>query len=392
AVPVATDTVSDGSLTDTATLTLGPVTPVNDAPVASDDIAVTTEGRPVVIDVLANDSDGNGDPLTIITASSPNGPVTVRPDGTLRFTPAAGFTGIATISYTVSDGRGGMDTALVAVTVRPAPVEPPVAPPVGPDFVPLDDERAPPEVVATETPRTSLAVDGMVLDAVRGVDPQRAVANQLSERGMVLTAVNDVETLRGIAGADMVGRNEIAIPLEAWRMWELERLIERYDGSHAGAWSDAHGLTGYSLRLGLAGAPDGSEDGSRIVLESLVRDRVLIVEISSSLADHERQVVEYRILQANGEPLPAWLERVGASVLIGQRPADLNALALRITVLYSDGSFETKEVEVDAISGEIEALAAKRGASLPVPFTEQFAVQVPLNDDDVAELARALAG
>jgi hypothetical protein len=389
AVPVATYTVSDGSLTDTATLTLGPVLPTNILPVAADDIATTTEGSPVVIDVLANDTDGNGDPLTIVAASSPNGSVTVRSDGTLRFTPAAGFTGTATISYTVSDGRGGTDTALVTVTVRPAPTEPPVPPPANSDFVPLDDEQVPPEILATDSPRTSLFVDGMVLDAVRGVDPLRAVANQLSERGVVLTAVNDVETLRGIAGADMVGRGEIAIPLEAWRTWELERLIERYDPAHGGDPLELGTLSGFSLRLGLDQASDAR---SQIVIETLVRERLLIVEVSSKLADPAREVMEHRIVQANGEPLPGWLERPSDGLLVGQRPANLDQLTLRITVLYTDGTFETKEVRIDTHSGEIEPMQAKRGASLPVPFTEQFAVQVPLDDDDVAELGRALAG
>ena len=64
-VPVATYTVSDGTLTDTATLTLGPVTPVNDAPVAVDDGAVpVTEDIPVSGNVLPNDSDVDGDPLS----------------------------------------------------------------------------------------------------------------------------------------------------------------------------------------------------------------------------------------------------------------------------------------------------------------------------------------
>ena len=65
-VPVATYTVSDGTLTDTATLTLGPVTPVNDAPVAVDDGAVpVTEDIPVSGNVLPNDGDVDGDPLSV---------------------------------------------------------------------------------------------------------------------------------------------------------------------------------------------------------------------------------------------------------------------------------------------------------------------------------------
>ena len=58
--------LADGTLTDTATLTLGPVTPVNDAPVAVDDGPVAvTEDIPVSGNVLPNDSDVDGDPLSV---------------------------------------------------------------------------------------------------------------------------------------------------------------------------------------------------------------------------------------------------------------------------------------------------------------------------------------
>ena len=58
--------MTDGALTDTATLTLGPVTPVNDAPVAVDDgVVPVVEDIPVSGNVLPNDSDVDGDPLSV---------------------------------------------------------------------------------------------------------------------------------------------------------------------------------------------------------------------------------------------------------------------------------------------------------------------------------------
>ncbi|PMO38068.1 hypothetical protein BCT11_17960 [Vibrio sp. 10N.222.52.B12] len=110
--------VSDGELTDEATVSVT-VNPVNDAPIANDDSATTDEDTPVTIDVLPNDTDVDGDTLTIVNASVPAEQGTVEiVDGKLVFTPAENFNGEATISYTVSDGALE-DEAEVSVTVNP---------------------------------------------------------------------------------------------------------------------------------------------------------------------------------------------------------------------------------------------------------------------------------
>ncbi len=92
----------------------------NDDPVANPDSATTTVGVPVVVDVLANDTDPNGDTLTVTgTPTSAHGVVGVNPNGSLTFTPDAGFTGQTTITYHISDGHGGSDEGTVTVTVNP---------------------------------------------------------------------------------------------------------------------------------------------------------------------------------------------------------------------------------------------------------------------------------
>ncbi len=107
----------DGLLaSNIATVTLN-INPINDPPVANDDRVVTPENTPVMIDVLTNDTDPEGDTLTIIALSSPaNG--TVTHDGVrITYTPNAGFDGEDTFTYTVSDGHGGTAQATVTVTV-----------------------------------------------------------------------------------------------------------------------------------------------------------------------------------------------------------------------------------------------------------------------------------
>jgi len=88
------------------------------APIANDDTAVTNEDTAVIIDVLANDTDVNGDTLSVTTASAANGTVVVNADGTLTYTGNPDFNGVDTISYSVSDGVL-TDTGSVTVTVNP---------------------------------------------------------------------------------------------------------------------------------------------------------------------------------------------------------------------------------------------------------------------------------
>ena len=88
-------------------------------PVAVDDVAVTNEHTPVVIDVLDNDYDPDiGDTLTVDSVTQgTNGYVAIVDDQDVSYGPEPGFNGIDNFTYTVSDGKGGTDTATVTVTV-----------------------------------------------------------------------------------------------------------------------------------------------------------------------------------------------------------------------------------------------------------------------------------
>jgi hypothetical protein len=111
-----TYTVSDGQGTDTATVTVT-VQSSNLPPVAQDDAAVTARDTAVTFDLLANDSDPNGDPLAVESVGAPgSGTVVDHGDGTVTYTPQAGFTGVDTFSYVVGDGRA-TDSAAAFVTV-----------------------------------------------------------------------------------------------------------------------------------------------------------------------------------------------------------------------------------------------------------------------------------
>ncbi|MEJ5992767.1 Ig-like domain-containing protein, partial [Ramlibacter sp. PS3R-8] len=116
-------TISDGNGgTSTATVTVN-VTPVQDAPTANNDTATTTEDTPVSISLASlagNDTDPDGDTLTVTAVGNPVGGTVVMVGGNAVFTPDPNFTGAATFEYTVSDGNGGTDTATVTVNVTAA--------------------------------------------------------------------------------------------------------------------------------------------------------------------------------------------------------------------------------------------------------------------------------
>jgi hypothetical protein len=117
-----TYTIDDGNgNTDTATVTVN-VSPGggdggNNPPDAVDDNAVTNRNTPVTIDVLANDSDPDGDPLVVSAVTQPTVGSVVNNGSNVTFTPRRNFRGTVTFTYTAADGRGGTDTATVTVDI-----------------------------------------------------------------------------------------------------------------------------------------------------------------------------------------------------------------------------------------------------------------------------------
>jgi hypothetical protein len=91
------------------------VNPINDNPTAQNDTAATTATDPVTIPVLDNDEDVDGDALTITNVSTPGKGTAVISGSSIIYTPDSAFDGSDTFTYTISDGNGGSDTALVTI-------------------------------------------------------------------------------------------------------------------------------------------------------------------------------------------------------------------------------------------------------------------------------------
>ena len=111
-----------GSAFATATLNVD----VNNAPQAQDDTAQTNNRTAVNIDVLANDTDADGDALSLVSAAVDAGQVAII-DNTISYTPNVGFVGSATISYRIKDTKEAIGEANVIVSVSERLNQAPIA-------------------------------------------------------------------------------------------------------------------------------------------------------------------------------------------------------------------------------------------------------------------------
>jgi len=126
--------ISDGKGgNDTALVTITVIQAVNTPPIANSDSLNTVQAVPTNFSatyLLANDTDADGDSVTISqidTTSVSGGNISDNGDGTYTYTPLLSFFGNDSFNYQISDGKGGVDTANVVVTVIPVINTPPVA-------------------------------------------------------------------------------------------------------------------------------------------------------------------------------------------------------------------------------------------------------------------------
>src|SRR5207248_1866073 len=110
---------------------------VNAAPVAVDDTLALPEDGQGSVTPLANDTDPDGDPLSVASITQPShGTATLNPDGTVTYVPAPNYTGPDTFTVTVCDPTGACATSTTSITVV-AVNDPPV---VNPDTVSLPED------------------------------------------------------------------------------------------------------------------------------------------------------------------------------------------------------------------------------------------------------------
>ncbi len=185
--------VTSGGVSESTTVNVD-VTPVNDAPVATNDTVITDEDTPVTIDVLPNDTDADGDKLSIESASVPKEQGTVEVvNGKLVFTPAENFNGDAEITYTVTDGQL-TDEAKVTVTVNPVND----APTIKVDAV---------ESITEDAVNTDTVVAALTVRDTDTPEDQLAVSLENNSNGYFVLVGNEVKLTQ--AGVDAVNNDEL---------------------------------------------------------------------------------------------------------------------------------------------------------------------------------------
>ncbi|MCX6662563.1 MAG: Ig-like domain-containing protein, partial [Euryarchaeota archaeon] len=179
-----TYTITDGhGGTDTATVSVT-VTPVNDQPVANDDTATVIEDSlNNNINVLVNDIDIDGDPLTITSITQPMHGLSTFTASSVTYRPAANYSGSDSFTYTISDGHGGTDPATVNVIITPVN-DPPDA---------LNDTATIPED-STNYPinvrLNDIDVDGDILTIVSLTQPIHGTASTNGTRVFYTASLN----------------------------------------------------------------------------------------------------------------------------------------------------------------------------------------------------------
>ena len=193
-------TVSDpGGLTSTAAVRVT-VTPVNDAPEAVDDEAETLEDAPVVVDVLANDTDVDGGPLRVVSVGAAAHGAAAVADGGVRYASRPNWHGTDRFAYTIADPGGLESTATVTMTVRPVN-DAPEAAGIIPDQA-FEEGGAP--VTVSLSPYFS-DVDGDALTYEAVSSDETAVTASVSGAALTLTAMVTGAAVVTVTAADPGG-------------------------------------------------------------------------------------------------------------------------------------------------------------------------------------------
>jgi Tol biopolymer transport system component len=166
---------SDGRTAVTAEVTIA-ITGADDAPVGRDDIARTAVGTAISIDVLANDSDADGEALTVTNVSAPQHGSFDIVDGDVVYTPVASFSGTETVTYTVADddadGSATTATAILRIGIGQFPSGVPAASLIttGASQWALPDTSQDGRFVVFETPASLVSRDSNGLADIYRID------------------------------------------------------------------------------------------------------------------------------------------------------------------------------------------------------------------------------
>ena len=187
----------------------------NEPPNVVNDLATTNKNNPIILDVLANDSDLDGDSLVIDNVSDPaHGTVSITTINTIIYAPDPDFYGADSFQYTAGDGNGGSTTAVVSVTVSPTFIPCDVN---GSEDIDLSDAVLSLQLLAeissgaTVNAGADVNADGKIglaetmyiLQVVSGIRPQPGGSQTLSIMGLVVDP-NGNPLMHAIVGESLI--------------------------------------------------------------------------------------------------------------------------------------------------------------------------------------------
>jgi large repetitive protein len=198
----------------------------------------------------------------------------------------------------------------------------------------------------------------------------------------LLTAVNGIGWLRGMGELDVNGHpvNEVVGYIDRIRdmRFGLDRLFDPRFGDFM-----VDTLTGFSVR-------ELDTGNDQIIIESVVRDRVIYMEIRDIGDGNDPRVVEYQLRMRDGQPLPDWIRMDARGLAIIERPVDAQEIRLILRAIRADGSVIEIPVVIQGATGEIQLdrqSGDKVGAA--APLSKMMALAANRAVDDAARLTRA---
>ncbi|WP_299085449.1 tandem-95 repeat protein [uncultured Ruegeria sp.] len=345
-----TVTASDGSLSASDTFALD-ITPVNDAPAAADDIVIQSS-TPITEDVvtsidtatlLANDSDIDGDALTVtsVSAMSAHGAaLTLNANGTISYDPAGaddvqaltvGQTLIDTFTYTVEDGHGGENTATVSIVVHGTNDAPVAADDVAQSSNPITED-----VVTLIDAATLLANDS----DVEGDALTMTAVSATSAHGAVVTL-----NTNGTISYDPTGADAVQALTEGETLTDtFTYTVEDGKGGESTA----------TVSIVVHGANDAPVLAFALPNQASAEDEAVSFALpANAFMDVDGDALTLSATLTDGTALPDWLVFDAASgSFSGTPPQDFYG-TLSVTVTASDGSLSesgTFALEITAVN------------------------------------------
>jgi large repetitive protein len=307
--------------------------------------AATQEGTRLTLYPLSNASSPQGAKLALIGLQRRQGLLNVNDDGSLEYTPASGFSGVDVLTYTVSDGQGGVSTGYITVSVGGAP-RPPLA-------------RTDVTTVAGNTP---VAIAVLANDANRAGGPLTVTAVTQPVHGMAALNPDNTVTYtpdRYYAGADRF----------AYRVVNTQGLA---------------GMGMAQVNVTRVNAPPTARDDQALALpDTLANMRVLA-------NDDDPNGDALRIASARATTGTLQISPLD-SLLYAPPPGFTGAVAISYTATDDDGGWASAQVSVTVAyatprlwaTDDVYAATLGRPIKLTLLKNDHTDVSVPLREVDV---------